>query len=158
MTKKRKKTQPRKPQQKASVKKPFPWQKWLKKAGIGFAFVALISVTITVYSKMRQVEYDLSVIGNGTATVVQIHDPNCQLCRRLKGNLDSVKGDFTDNIQFKTANIASAKGRAFANKHRVPHVTLLFFNKKGQRVNTLQGVTPKDEIKQALDQLAKSRS
>lgn len=145
-------------QHKTATKKPFHWQRWLKKGLIGSAFLVLIGATITVYSNMKQVEYDLSVVGNGTATVVQIHDPNCQLCRRLKNNLDSVKGDFKNNIQFKTANIANAKGRGFANKYNVPHVTLLFFNKKGDRVNTLQGVTPKEDIRKALEQLSRSRS
>ncbi len=138
-------------------KKAFKWKKWLKTAAIFTVFAALIIGSLMVYRSITQVEYDLSVVGNGTPTVVQIHDPNCQLCRRLKSNLDAVKGEFGDSIQFRTTNIATKKGRYFASKYGVPHVTLLFFDKSGDRINTLQGVTPKDEIRDALTALAKRR-
>lgn len=155
MSKKNKKNRGNKNQH--STKHSPNWKKIIKNGGIASAFIALIVVAITFYGKTLQAEYDVSVIGNGKATVVQIHDTNCQFCRRLKSNLDSVKGEFSDNIQFKTANILTTKGRQFASKHQVPHVTLLFFNKKGNRVNTLQGVTSKEDIKQALQTLAKAR-
>lgn len=131
--------------------------KTLKNSLISILFLAIIIGSFYFYTDIKKPEYDLSVIGNGTATVVQIHDPNCQLCRRLRSNVDSVKEEFTKKIQFKTANIASPKGRSFASKHQVPHVTLLFFDKKGRKVNTLQGVTSKENIKAALAQLLKRR-
>ncbi len=135
--------------------KPINWKKWFMKSAIFSVFAVFIIVSFSIYSHIQKKHYDLSVIGNGTPTVVQIHDPNCQLCRQLKSNLDSVKGNFTDQVQFKIANIGAAKGKAFASKHNVPHVTLLFFNEKGRRVNMLQGVTPKSEIKTALSQLVR---
>ncbi len=138
-------------------KKTVNWRQWIKNTIIGSVFLALIGTAVALHSKVREGERDVSVIGNGTPTVVQIHDPNCQLCLRLKSNLDSVKGEFKDNIQFKTVNIAASKGRNFAAKYRVPHVTLLFFDKRGERVNTLQGVTPKEEIRTALNALEKRR-
>jgi thioredoxin-like negative regulator of GroEL len=147
-------------QQKSSKqqnKKPIHWKRWIQKGAIFSAFAILIVGSFLIYSDHKKAEYDLSVIGNGTATVVQVHDHNCRLCRQLKSNLDSVKGEFKDKIQFKTANILANKGASFASKHQVPHVTLLFFNKKGQRVNMLQGVTPKGEIQIALQALAKRR-
>ena len=148
-----KKARSSKNNRKSKNNKSFNWKRTLKKLCTAIPFIAVIVIAIMVYGDHRKIEYDLSVIGNGKATVVQIHDPNCQLCRRLKSNLDSVKGRFKNKIQFKTANIAGKKGRDFANSHQVPHVTLLFFDKKGNRVNTLQGVTPKKEIKNALEKL-----
>ncbi|MGS2717796.1 thioredoxin family protein [Eionea flava] len=105
----------------------------------------------------NKVQYDLSVVGNGTPTVVQVHDQNCRLCRQLKSNLDSVKTGFKDKIQFKTANILSKKGANFAQQYQVPHVTLLFFDKQGRRTNTLQGVSSKEDIRVALEQLERQR-
>jgi len=135
--------------------KPINWKKWCMNSAIFSVFAVLIIVSFSIYSHIQKKHYDLSVVGNGTPTVVQFHDPNCQLCRQLKSNVDSVKGEFTDQVQFKIANMGSAKGKAFASKHNVPHVTLLFFNDKGRRVNMLQGVTPKKDIKTALTQLTK---
>ncbi|MFT5419609.1 MAG: thioredoxin-related protein [Candidatus Endobugula sp.] len=140
-----------------SHKKPLNWKKWIKKGAIFFIFTVLIVGTIFIYIDNKKVGYDLSVIGNGTASVIQIHDHNCRLCRQLKSNLDSVKSEFKEDIQFKTANILSNKGAAFARKYQVPHVTLLFFDKKGKRVNMLQGVTSKENIKTALLSLARKR-
>lgn len=143
----------KKKKQKKLRKKTLHWKKWLKNSGISFAFIAIFVGSFIIYTNNKKGEYDLSVIGNGMAAVVQIHDPNCQLCRRLKNNVDSVKKDFQDRIQFKIANISSPKGRAFAQHHKVPHVTLLFFNKRGQKVNVLQGVSSKEAIKAALTTL-----
>jgi thioredoxin-like negative regulator of GroEL len=133
------------------------WKKMIQKGAFYVVLSALIIGTFLIYSNNNKVEYDLSVIGNGTPTVVQIHDHNCRLCRQLKSNLDDVKKDFTGDIQFKTANILVKKGAGFARQHQVAHVTLLFFNKQGQRTDTLQGVSSKDEIRSALERLRKLR-
>ena len=143
---------------KTKKSKPTPWLRWAQKALIVSAFLFVGAGGLVLYGQAEAIKYDLSVIGKGKPSVVQVHDVNCQLCRRLKSNLDAVKGPFKDNIHFKIANISGTKGRAFANKHEVPHVTLLFFDRTGERVNTLQGVTPKETIREALEALSKTRS
>ena len=153
--KKKKTTQAQKNKNKVQKKRAFNWKKLIQKSFFYVILCTLIVGTFLIYSNTNKIKYDLSVIGNGTPTVVQIHDHNCQLCRQLKSNLDNVKTDFTEEIQFKTANILAKKGANFAQKHDVAHVTLLFFNGQGKRVNTLQGVSSKDEIRTALEQLAK---
>lgn len=153
MAKKKKKNHKR-PIQKA---KAINWKSVASKGAIFFAFFALLIGSVFIYGQVTKSHYDLSVIGNGKATVVQIHDHNCQLCRQLKRNLDSVKNEFKDDIQFKTANILTKKGARFAEQHQVPHVTLLLFDKHGQRINTLRGVRSSDEIKDALIALEKRR-
>lgn len=155
--KKKKTTQAQKNKNKVQKKRVFNWKKIIQKSFFYVTLCTLIVGTFLIYSNTNKIKYDLSVIGNGTPTVVQIHDHNCQLCRQLKSNLDDVKTDFTEEVQFKTANILAKKGANFAQKHDVAHVTLLFFNGQGKRVNTLQGVSSKDEIRTALEQLAKQR-
>jgi len=145
----------KKHKQQAKKKKTTNIKKILAKIAIGLAFFGILAVAFTAYSHSNQKKYDTSVIGNGVATVVQIHDANCQLCRQLKSNLDSVKGDFKGKVQFKIANIKSYKGKRFAAQHKVGHVTLLFFNKRGRLVNTLRGVSQKKVIRTALESLVK---
>jgi len=137
--------------------KTFNWARFTKKAAITLSVVGVIFASFYAYSMQIKVEHDLSVVGNGTPTLVQIHDPGCQFCNQLKKNVDKVKRDFKDDIQFKTANIKTNKGRIFADKYRVPHVTLLFFDGRGNRVNEIQGVTPPEDIQEALRVLARSR-
>ena len=134
-------------------KKSIKWLKYLKRTGIGLCFLAVISASFIAYSHQSKIEHDLSVVGNGTATVVQIHDPSCQMCQRLKSNLNAVKGEFKETIQFKTANIRTAKGKKFANHYNVPHVTLLLFNGRGKHIDTLRGVSTEDNIRTALIKL-----
>ena len=134
--------------------KAFNWLRLLKKTGITFAVVGVIFLSFYSYSQKLKNEHDLSVVGNGVPTVVQIHDPNCQLCNQLKANLKQVKSDYKGEIQFKSANINTQKGRVFANKHRVARVTLLFFDSRGNQVNVIQGVTPTEDIRLALNALA----
>ncbi|MGH1438515.1 MAG: thioredoxin family protein [Cellvibrionaceae bacterium] len=159
MATKKKKTKPAKNKNTAQKRKvkSFDTIKFFKRFLITLCFVGVIAVPVIAYVQQSEAEHDLSVLGNGTPTVVQIHDPNCQMCQQLKRNLGKVKGDFKDNIQFKTANIKTQKGSRFANRYNVPHVTLLFFDKSGKRVNTIQGVTPSNEIKSALQTLSTSR-
>lgn len=66
----------------------------------------------------------------------------------------NVKGDLKETVQFKTANIKTNKGRTFADRYRVPHVTLLLFDGCGTRVNIIHGVTPSQDIRVVLGVLA----
>ena len=137
--------------------KTYNYSKTLKRIFITLCFLSIIVVPVYAYIQNSKVEYDLSVVGNGKPTVVQIHDPGCRLCNQLKSNLSEVKDEFKEKIQFKTANIVKREGRRFASKYNVPHVTLLFFDKKGQRVNTIQGVSSSVDIKSSLQNLSNLR-
>ena len=157
MTKKRKSVKKSGQKPGLAAKRKLHWGRIAKRGLLVSAMLAIFAVAVAAYSHNKQQEYDLTVIGNGTPTVVQVHDPNCQFCRRLKSNLNSVQADFMPEVQFKTANIASAKGRKFASQHNVPHVTLLFFNKRGKRVHIQQGVTAPDKIRTLLQSLVQGR-
>lgn len=139
---------------KTSTTKPVNWKKLGERLFFTIALLGIVTYSVAAYMDKLAVEQDLSVIGNGTATVVQIHDPGCRLCQQLKSNLESVKGNYKEDIQFKVANINSKEGREFAGKYRVKHVTLLFFDKRGKRVNTIQGVTSPEDIQAELSKLA----
>ena len=103
-------------------------------------------------------ERDLTRIGRGKPTVVQIHDPNCQLCTALQKQARKAVSNFDeDELNFLVANITTAKGREFANKHNVPHVTLLLFDKRGKLQNVLQGVRQEEELTNTFSGLVNAR-
>ncbi|MCH2157344.1 MAG: thioredoxin family protein [Oleiphilaceae bacterium] len=139
--------------QKVKRKKITP--KTLKKLGISAVFVAFLGVCLTAYSHVIQTTQDLSVIGNGTATVVQVHDPNCPNCAQLKRNVDALQSEYDEDIQFKIANLANKKGKTFAGKYQAPKTTLLLFNKHGRLTNTLHGITSKEDLRVAFNQLTR---
>lgn len=147
----------KKPKKTSLKTKTFNWVRLVKRTLISFSFIAVIAIPFYFYSLKSTEEHDLSTLGNGRiATVVQIHDPSCALCNQLKRNVAAVKGDFTDKIQFKTANIKTNKGKYFANKYNAAKITLLFFDKKGKLTNTLQGVSSKKELKESFSTLSRS--
>lgn len=99
-------------------------------------------------------EHDLSRVGNGTASVVQIHDPQCQLCLALQKEtrqaLDNLAGDRPDYV---IADIRTDKGLSFANKHGAKHVTLLLFDKAGKLRQVINGQRGSNELRQAFARL-----
>lgn len=92
-------------------------------------------------------EADLTRIGNGAATVVQIHDPDCPICRRLQSEARCAVSEFHDDqLQFLVANIRNDAGRRFANAHGVGHATLILFDGEGRAVDVLVGERPRDML------------
>lgn len=85
-------------------------------------------------------EHDLTQIGNGTPTIVQVHDPQCSLCVALQRETRDALCGFDDaELQFVVANIRNPEGRDLAQRHGVGHVTLLLFDAEGRRRAVMTG-------------------
>ena len=85
-------------------------------------------------------EHDLTRIGDGAPAVVQIHDPDCALCRELQRETLRALEAFDDaDLQYVVANIRTSDGARFANAHGVQHVTLLLFDGDGARRDVIVG-------------------
>lgn len=96
-------------------------------------------------------EADLSKIGNGIPTIVQIHDPQCPICQSLQREARAALEQFEDGeLQYLVANIRQDKGRRFASQHEVPHVTLVLFNGAGERREILSGPSSSAELERAF--------
>ena len=99
-------------------------------------------------------EGDLSKIGNGIPTIVQIHDPGCPTCRALQAQTRAALAEFEDGeLQYLVANIRQSEGKQLATKHKVPHVTLLLFDGNGKRRNVLRGLNNRDTLARAFRRL-----
>ncbi len=108
-------------------------------AGGGWYLVDEVTATIS--------EQDLTKIGNGIPTIVQIHDPQCSRCIALqKETRKALKAFGRDELQYVVANIRTEKGRALARANRVGHVTLLLFDSEGKRRQILQGPSHRDYL------------
>jgi len=113
---------------------------------LGAAPVAIAGgYTIHQYDVNNKTLHDLSIIGEGQPVVLQVHDPSCQLCRRLKKSTESALKTMPD-IAYRIADLTNEEGREIAQRYSVGKVTLLLFDAKGKHVHTVQGVTPKEEL------------
>ncbi|QDG75809.1 thioredoxin family protein [Labrenzia sp. PHM005] len=114
--------------------------------GVGYALASNVINTLN--------EHDLTRVGNGTPTIVQVHDPNCSLCLALQKETRSALKQFQDGrLDYVIANIKSASGRAFANRYGVQHVTLLLFNADGELKNILQGQRGSHQLRAEFSRL-----
>lgn len=107
--------------------------------GIGAVILGGIGYVGTgVYAEI--VEGDLSKLGNGLPTIVQIHDPQCPRCRALQKETRDALAEFEGGkLQYLVANIRNADGKRFADRHGVGHVTLILFDGEGKPRKTLVG-------------------
>ncbi|WP_420862816.1 hypothetical protein [Algirhabdus cladophorae] len=107
--------------------------------GAGYFSIQSVEATIC--------EADLTKIGRGTPSIVQIHDPNCQLCATLqRQSRRALRAFEDDSYEFLVANLNTTEGRTLAAVHRVSHVTLLLFNGDGQMVRIVRGPTDMDTL------------
>ncbi len=107
------------------------------------------AVGISAYESNNRELHDLDVIGQGSPVIVQIHDPGCPTCRRLKKIVDNALKS-NDSVLYRLADITSAKGKALQDKHAVPHVTLLYFAPNGRHVHTTTGLQTVEEVREAV--------
>ena len=105
-------------------------------------------------SGMRAIaeEQDLSELGTGLPSVVQIHDPTCSMCTELQRQTRKALRCFDDaQLMYRVANIRTPEGSAFSASLGLPHVTLVLMNGDGQVQQVLEGVRKSDELKNAFE-------
>ncbi|MEM1299123.1 MAG: hypothetical protein AAGH68_07555 [Pseudomonadota bacterium] len=100
-------------------------------------------------------ETDLSKVGNGLPTIVQVHDPACPDCRALQNSAREALEAFEDTeLQYLVANLQSAEGRQFANRYGAGRVTLLLFDATGEMRDVVQGRTSSQVLQGVFRRLA----
>lgn len=124
------------------------WLLW----GAGGAAAVLGAGSIHAYDVNKKTLHDLTVIGSGKAVVVQIHNPGCPTCRKLKAQVQAATSD-RDDIHYRLADISTAKGRSFQDQYDVPNITLLYFDAKGNHLATTQGLQPAEQLRLNIDAL-----
>ena len=131
-----------------------PASRWRRRLPSAIVLIVLLAGTafgVSAYKKNYAETHDLSVIGNGVPTLVQVHDPKCPKCRKLMSNTKVALGRIDTPLQYRIADIKTPAGRNFQNTHGVQHVTLLLFDGKGKRKATLSGVKEADVLEKELD-------
>lgn len=92
-------------------------------------------------------EQDVSRVGQGVPSIVQIHDPNCSLCNALqKETRKALKAVGPGRLDYIVANIRTDEGIRFAASHGQPHVTLMLMDPAGNPVHILNGPQDRDDL------------
>ena len=123
----------------------------LIRGGIALAVaVPLAAAGIYQYERIASRRHDLSAIGNGQPTVVQVMDHGCVECRELRSRLSGVRKEFEPRVQFRVADRTTTDGALFASRHNAGHLTLLMFGADGELRNTLTGMQDAETIRTAI--------
>lgn len=120
----------------------------IKGAG-AFAVLGVSAGALSAYDKKQRTLHDLSVIGQGSPVVVQIHDPSCPTCRQLKSrSTTALQGN--DDVVYRLADVTTAEGKRLQSKYGVEKITLLLFDGEGRRVRTIRGLQSVDYLEAAF--------
>lgn len=116
------------------------------------AAVVGVGGVLTVRSvKAHAHEHDLTRMGQGKPTVVQVHDPTCPTCTALQRQTRAALSSFGEcDMLYLVADIKTDEGAMFASRYGVPHVTLLLFDADGNLQDTLTGMRYEEELQQAF--------
>ena len=97
-------------------------------------------------------ELDLSKIGDGLPAVVQVHDPQCNLCVTLQRQTRRALRPYDDDgHHFLVANIVTTQGQFFARRHGVGNVTLVLLDGAGQQVGVVRGPISNEALEDAIE-------
>lgn len=114
--------------------------RFARNSAIGVVLVGATGGYLAYSASGTMHEQDLTRIGQGLPSIVQIHDPQCPVCMRLQRATKAALSRLDDGqLDYVVANIRSGKGEAFASKYAVPHVTLLLFDADGELQHILRG-------------------
>ena len=139
---------------KTPIVQPKKSRRWreIRQFTIVFALLAtVVGSGLAAFKYSYDASHDLAVIGKGVPAIVQIHDPNCPLCNRLRSNATSAADRFGDRLLYRIADIKTPQGRQLQLRHDVPQVTLLLFDGKSELRRVLTGVKSDDVLYRAFD-------
>ena len=127
-------------------------RRYLIRGGIALAvLLPLGAFGLRHYERKAAERRDLSVIGNGLPTVVQIFDYRCAECSELRDNVSAVQSAYSDRIQFRIAERSRADGAILATRHNADHLTLLFFGPDGRLRHTEVGMRDSAQVRALVE-------
>ena len=114
--------------------------KLLRNAAIATPVIGIAGYVTATRVQASICELDLSKIGDGVPSVVQVHDPQCNLCATLQRQTRRALRPYDDDDHhFLIANLSTLEGQTFARLHGAGQVTLVLFDEQGQRVGVIRG-------------------
>ncbi len=123
----------------------------MRNLAIGVPVIGVAGYLTVGYVEASICEFDLTKIGDGLPSVVQVHDPQCDLCLTLQRQTRRALRSYDDEtFHFLVANVATLEGRLFAQNQGVANVTLVLLDGGGQQVGVVRGPLSDAELRNAL--------
>lgn len=147
----RTKTVPAKPDRRAALNRLAGW-------GVGIAVLGAFGAWSVGTVRARMDENDLSTVGQGVPTIVQVHDTTCSVCRTLMRETRATLADMDqDRLHYRVASLQTGQGRSFAARFGADKSTLLLFDRRGTLKQRLVGHRPEEQLKPIFERLSNHR-
>jgi hypothetical protein len=125
---------------------------WLRNGAIALPVVGVAGYFTTQSVRASICEIDLTKIGDGLPAVVQVHDPQCNLCVTLQRQTRrALRAYADDSHHFLVANMVTTQGQFFARRHGVGNVTLVLLDGAGQQTGIIRGPISNDALQAAIE-------
>lgn len=114
--------------------------------GLGFWGISAVQASVA--------ERDLTQVGTGTPTIVQVHDAQCSTCVVLQGAVRTALKEFDKaTLDYRVADLKTDDGLSFATRHGATYTTLLFFDGDGNLNRRMVGVNDSTTLVRAFTSL-----
>lgn len=124
------------------------------KAGvITLAVIAGICVLLFVMFMMlpKGFKDDLTLIGQGSVSVVLTHDKNLLDSVQMMELLNEVRADYEGRVEFLAVDVATPVGQGFVREQRVGVVNLVVFGADGARRELVDTRVNEQQLRAVLD-------
>ncbi|MFT5421902.1 MAG: hypothetical protein ACI9D5_002666 [Candidatus Endobugula sp.] len=95
---------------------------------------------------------DLSLIGQGSVSVVLVHNKELVDSTIMMELLNSVRSDYAGKVDFLAVDIATPIGQMFIQKQRVGVIDLVIFAPNGSRQGVLNNGVSEQQLRSVLDE------
>lgn len=128
-------------QQKGSAK--------LIKLAVILAICGVIATAVMLLPK--GFKNDLTLIGQGSPSVVLVHDKNLVGGTTTMALLNKVRPDYKGKVVFLAVDIVTPTGQAFMQEQAVRAIDIVVFGPDGSRQQVLKGGVNEQELRSTLD-------
>jgi len=129
----------------SSIKKR--WPQWTS-----ILFI-IIGITVGVTLLPKGYSEDLSVIGSGKNVAVLVHNKEGVRSMNLMNQIDVIRDNYKDRIEFRIAERGSQQGAEFAQRNMAGDATLVLFKGDGTTAGKIGNFDNAENLAKSLDQI-----
>ncbi|MEX0729378.1 MAG: hypothetical protein WED00_08060 [Aquisalimonadaceae bacterium] len=117
------------------------------------AMVIIAAAGAVIWSQLPRGGYstDLSVIGQGRPALVLAYDQVYVGGTEVMDHMNRVRASYADRMEFVVADMGTAEGRNFVQRHEVRDGAVLLFDADGVRQGTINQPRSPEELQRAID-------
>jgi hypothetical protein len=119
----------------------------------GLITVGVICILLALAATLlpRGFSDDVTRIGQGSSTVVLVHNKEAVLSQELMTLLNRVRSDYEPDVLFLAVDVATPNGKTFAQAQGVNDSVILLFGPDGTRRGIIGAVRDESSLRAALN-------